>query len=323
MSVRKINWGIIGCGDVAEIKSGPAFQKVENSFLINVMRRNEEKVKDFAKRHRVANWTTNASELINDKYVNAIYIATPPSSHLEYALEALKAGKDVYLEKPMVLNSNEATVLSEAVIDGNNKVTIAHYRRSLPIFLKVKELLLSNCIGIISSAKITIAQSKKGNIIAKTNVNWRIDPTISGGGYFHDIAPHQLDLMYYYFGDIASIKSIDLEKNKASNEIVKGVIQFKNGVQFIGIWDFNAISDTDNCTITGEKGSISFSFYGEEISVSIDGNVKTYQFSNPKHVQQPMIERTVDYFLGNNTNPCSVEEAAIVTKIMDVFCGKK
>jgi hypothetical protein len=63
--------------------------------------------------------------------------------------------------------------------------------------------------------------------------------------------------------------------------------------------------------------------YGEEISVSIDGNVKTYQFSNPKHVQQPMIERTVDYFLGNNTNPCSVEEAAIVTKIMDVFCGKK
>ncbi|WP_299059591.1 Gfo/Idh/MocA family oxidoreductase [uncultured Polaribacter sp.] len=321
MSKKNINWGIIGCGDVAEIKSGPAFYKVENSSLINVMRRNEEKVKDFAKRHKVANWTTNVSELINDKNVNAIYIATPPSSHLEYALQALKAGKDVYLEKPMVLNSKEAKVLSEAVVKGNNKVTIAHYRRSLPVFFKVKELLLLNTIGKVTSAKITIAQSKKANIIAKTDVNWRIDPAISGGGYFHDIAPHQLDLMYYYFGDIASIKSIDLEKNKVSNEVVKGEIQFKNGVQFNGSWDFNAAEDADNCTIIGEKGSISFSFYGEKVIVKVDESVKTYQFSNPKHVQQAMIEKTVGYFLGNNENPCTVNEAVIVTKIMDVFCG--
>lgn len=321
MTVENINWGIIGCGDVAEIKSGPAFQKVENSSLINVMRRNEEKVKDFAKRHKVPNWTTNSSEIISDSNINAVYIATPPSSHLMYALQALKADKFVYLEKPMVLNSKEANVLSNAVKECNGKVTVAHYRRRLPNFVAVKEFLDSKIIGKILSAEININQTKNASLIAVTDVNWRLDPEISGGGYFHDIAPHQIDLMYHYFGDIEKIKGIDIENYKDSNDIVKGEIKFKNGVQFKGVWDFNALEDTDNCTIYGENGKISFSFYGEEVEVSVKDNKKLYKYSNPKHVQQPMIAETVGYFLGKNSNPCNVEEAEVVTKIMDVFCG--
>lgn len=321
--MQTITWGIIGCGDVAELKSGPAFQKIENSSLVFVMRRNEEKVKDYAKRHYVSNWTTNAAELIESELINSVYIATPPSSHLQYALQAIEAGKNVYIEKPMVLNSKETKILAEAVKNGKVKVTVAHYRRRLPLFLNVKELLEADIIGEVYLVEINIAQSGNANLIAKTDLNWRTNPEISGGGYFHDIAPHQIDLMCYYFGEIHSISGIDVDENKLSQDVVKGEVQFKNGVQFKGSWDFDASEDIDNCTIYGEKGTISFSFYGEELIVSGLKAKESYQFSNPEHVQQPMIEETVDYFLENNLNPCSVEEAAIVTEIMDVFCGMK
>ncbi|XCF05485.1 Gfo/Idh/MocA family oxidoreductase [Tamlana crocina] len=321
MTIRNINWGIIGCGDVAEIKSGPAFQKVQNSSLISVMRRNEEKVKDFAARHHVPNYTTSASELINDKKVNAVYIATPPSSHLNYTKQAIQAGKNVYLEKPMVLNSKEADELLGIVNQSNVKVTVAHYRRNLPLFIKVKELLEANAIGKVSSAEIDIAQSQNANLIAKTDENWRINPEVSGGGYFHDIAPHQIDLMYHYFGEVAKINKGYIDNNISTGDVVRGELAFKNGVHFKGSWDFAASKDRDRCIITGEKGTISFSFYSDEISVETSDKTETFKFESPKHVQQPMIEKVVGYFLGENENPCSVEEAAVVTKIMDTFCG--
>lgn len=321
MNSSIINWGIIGCGDVTEVKSGPAFQKIKGSSLVAVMRRNEEKVKDFAKRHQVPNYTTSASELINDDNVNAIYIATPPSSHLDYTLQVIQAGKNVYLEKPMVLNSNEAKVLLNALNKSDTKVTVAHYRRNLPLFIKVKELLDTKKIGKVVLAEIDIAQSQNANLIAKTDKNWRLNPEISGGGYFHDIAPHQIDLMYYYFGDIDKVKKVAVPESSSPNDVVKGEIDFKNGVQFKGSWNFVASEDIDRCTIIGEKGAITFSFYSDEIRVETTNKTETFNFENPKHVQQPMIEKVVGYFLDQNENPCSVEEATVVTKVMDVFCG--
>ncbi|WP_242204058.1 Gfo/Idh/MocA family protein [Aestuariivivens insulae] len=319
--MNTVNWGIIGCGNVAEVKSGPAFQKVKHSALICVMRRNEEKVKDFAKRHNVPNYTTSVSKLVNDERVNAIYIATPPSSHLHYTLQAIQAGKSVYLEKPMVLHSKEAHILLKALNKSNVKVTVAHYRRNLPLFTEVKSLLGANVIGKVASAEIEIAQSQSANLIAKTDENWRLDPEISGGGYFHDIAPHQIDLMCYYFGDVAKIKINAIHDSMSPSDMVSGEVEFENGVQFKGSWNFAASEDSDRCTITGEKGTITFSFYSDEIRVETTEKRETFKFQNPKHVQQPMIEQVVGYFLGENENPCSVEEAAVVTEIMDAFCG--
>ncbi|MWW23159.1 Gfo/Idh/MocA family protein [Algibacter lectus] len=323
MENKKINWGIIGCGDVTEVKSGPAFQKVKNSCLIGVMRRQEAKVIDFAKRHGVAYWTTNATELIENKEVNAVYVATPPSSHLKYALQAIKAGKHVYLEKPMVLNTHEAEVLLSAVKKNIAKVTVAHYRRELPVFKKVKTLLDSNSIGKVASVKIVIKQKDNTSLIAKTEDNWRLNQEISGGGYFHDIAPHQIDLMCHYFGEVEIIKKGFQDVAQYSKQNVAGEMIFKNGVKFTGLWNFNASEDMDSCIIHGEKGRIVFSFYNDTISLSVCGKTEIYKYDTPEHVQQPMIDKTVHYFLSNSLNPCSVCEAAVVTQIMDVFCGIK
>ena len=120
--MQKINWGIIGCGDVTEIKSGPAFNKVPNSSLVAVMRRDAAKAADYAERHEIANWYNDAAKLINDPKVNAIYIATPPDSHEAYALAAMNAGKPVYVEKPMALNYAAAKNMAAVAVEKKNKI---------------------------------------------------------------------------------------------------------------------------------------------------------------------------------------------------------
>ena len=267
--MNTINWGIIGCGDVAEIKSGPAFQKVKNSKLIAVMRRNAEKAEDFAKRHQVPFWYDSVDELLKNTAINAVYIATPPSTHLEIIKKCLLAKKFVYLEKPMTLNFSEAKELDK-IVSEKDKVVIAHYRRKLPTFEKVKELIDADAIGKVLLADLQIFQSKNNNVIAKTETNWRLNPEISGGGYFYDIAPHQIDLMYYYFGEIENAKGFSTAlANNDVNDIVNGIIEFKNGVKFRGIWNFNSSDKEvkDECIIYGEKGTLTFSFYGENIFI--------------------------------------------------------
>ena len=101
MTSNTIRWGIIGCGDVCEVKSGPGFQKAANSALVAVMRRDGGKAADYAKRHGVPRWYDDAEALIGDPEVDAVYVATPPGSHLEYALRVAAAGKPCYVEKPM------------------------------------------------------------------------------------------------------------------------------------------------------------------------------------------------------------------------------
>src|SRR5438034_10014477 len=99
-----IRWGMIGCGDVTEIKSGPGFQKAHGSKLVAVMRRNGALAADYAKRHGVPRWYDDAKALVNDPEVDVVYVATPPGAHVEGALLAAAAGKPAYVEKPMARN---------------------------------------------------------------------------------------------------------------------------------------------------------------------------------------------------------------------------
>src|SRR5687767_13456988 len=111
---RTIRWGIIGCGDVCEVKSGPGFQKADNSTLVAVMRRDGDKARDFAVRHGVPKWYDDAQKLIDDPEVDAVYGATPPSSHEEYAVRVALSGKPVYVEKPMACTHQQCLRMIEA-----------------------------------------------------------------------------------------------------------------------------------------------------------------------------------------------------------------
>lgn len=321
-----IKWGIIGCGDVAEVKSGPAFQKTALSELVAVMRRNGAKAKDFAERHGVDHWYDDAAELLLNPEVNAVYIATPPSSHVEYALRSIEAGKNIYLEKPLARSLAEGRQIADALKGKPVKLTVAHYRRQMPVFQKVKELLDSNAIGQVRLVDIRILQAANSDIIADTELNWRLDPKVSGGGYFWDLAPHQIDLLLSWFGQPVRMTGFSANQQGVyqADDIVQGMIEFPNKVQFRGVWAFNvAESDQlDRCTIYGSQGSIAFSFYGDRVILQTPENTEEFPFPGLPHVQQPLIEATVRYFRGGGENPCPIEDALRGMEIMEALVGK-
>src|SRR5947207_11348826 len=178
--MKQINWGIIGCGDVTEIKSGPAFNKIKNSTLVAVMRRNAEKAKDYARRHHVPKWYADAASLINDPDVNAIYIATPPSSHEEYTLAVLQAGKPVYVEKPMSVNAASAINIANAAIEKNIKLSVAHYRRMQPLYQKIKQLITEKTIGDLRFASLELyKKSPTQEYLTAQHTGWREDAEIA------------------------------------------------------------------------------------------------------------------------------------------------
>jgi predicted dehydrogenase len=317
----EIKWGIIGCGDVTEKKSGPAFNKVEHSSLIAVMRRDGAKAKDYAMRHGVPKWYDDANQLIDDPEVNAIYIATPPLQHEDYTLRALAAGKPVYVEKPMTLNAASAIRMKEAAEKYMVKLSVAHYRRAQPMFLKIKSLLDEKVIGTVKLVQLQMLQPESSNLIADSDTNWRLKPAISGGGLFHDLAPHQLDLMIYFFGE--TIKSSGISLNQSNpygvDDMVTGHILFKSGVVFNGVWCFSVAEHLDICEIIGTEGKISFPVFGHTVTISKNGDEEEFIFDALPHVQQPMIEEVVKYFLGKAKNPCTADQAIQSMQLMDSF----
>lgn len=322
--MKVIKWGIIGCGDVTEVKSGPAFQLVENSELIAVMRRNGDLAKDYAERHNVAKWYDNAEELINDPEINAVYVATPPSSHSEYTIAAAKAGKPVYVEKPMAMSYEDAERMVEICEQNNVPLFIAYYRRALPRFLNVKELLDNGMIGDIKFVNIRYYEKLREDDI-DGNFNWRTDPNIAGCGYFCDLGSHIIDLVQYLIGDIteASGHASNMNKLYQAEDIVSGEFLFDTGAHGIGVWSFNASENRDEVEIVGSKGKIVYStFMNNPIVLNRNGNKEEFNIPHPKHIQQYLIESIVKDLRGKDKCPSTGKTAIKTAWVMDRLLGR-
>ncbi|MBQ4056399.1 MAG: Gfo/Idh/MocA family oxidoreductase, partial [Bacteroidaceae bacterium] len=202
IKLDKVKWGFIGCGEVTEKKSGPAFSMIKNSEVVAVMSRNAEKAESYAKRNHIPRWYTDAQLLIGDEDVNAIYIATPPSSHATFAIMAMKAGKPVYIEKPMAASYEDCARINRISKETGIPCFVAYYRRYLPYFQKVRDMVQQGVIGNVINVQLRFAQPPRNLDYNNKNLPWRVQPDISGGGYFYDLAPHQLDLLQEMFGCI-------------------------------------------------------------------------------------------------------------------------
>ena len=211
--MQTIRWGMIGCGAVTEQKSGPAFQKILGSSLVAVMGRNKEHVADYAKRHGVPRWYDDATRLIQDPEVDAIYIATPPNAHLDYTLRAARVGKPVYVEKPMGFSFEHSRQMVAFCKENGVPLFSAYYRRALPKFIQIKKMLAEGTIGAVCAVTVLLYQRPIEDDL--NGSSWRVKPEIAGGGRFHDVGCHTLDLLDWYFGPIVEAKGI---AGRQSNE---------------------------------------------------------------------------------------------------------
>jgi len=312
---------MIGCGSVTEVKSGPAFNKVSGSRLLAVMRRNRDLAEDYAKRHKVPKVYSDAYELINDKEINAVYVATPPGSHAEYAIAAIKAGKPVYIEKPMALNYAECEKINNESNKYGVPVFVAYYRRALPGFLKVKEMIEKGAIGKVLFFQLQLFKPASDDEKAG-RLPWRVDPAVSGGGHFFDLASHQLDYFDYLFGPVRNVKSV-VRNNGGfykAEDFVTAELEYDNGITGTGTWCFNVSKDSyrDVIEFIGDKGSLKFSTFSfEDIVLTNAAGPKVMINERPDHVQYFLIDKIVRALEGKGTSPSTGISAARTSKVMD------
>lgn len=319
---KQINWGIIGCGNVTEKKSGPAFNKVDESKLQVVMRRNVRLVQEYAKRHHVPQYTTNAEAIFNNPEINAVYVATPPGNHAEYAIKAMQAGKTVYVEKPMAATYAQCQEMLKVSKQTGVPIYVAYYRRSLPGFLKAKELVAEGRIG--TPVYVNIRLVRPANDYEKNSdlPIWRLQKELSGGGIFFDLASHQLDYLDYLFGPIKQAKGIAVNRGGFYDveDTVSASFVHENGVVGNGIWSFvtDESAREDVLEIIGTKGKIVMSSFAHTpVHMYVDGKDYEYPYLNPENIQYNLIRQVVHSMQGRGSCASTGESAARTNKVLE------
>ena len=325
--MKRIKWGFIGCGEVTEKKSGPAFSDVPGSSVEAVMSRNADKARGYAERHHIRKWYTDAQELIDDPDVNAVYIATPPSSHATFAIMAMKAGKPVYVEKPLAASYEDCARVNRISEETGIPCFVAYYRRYLPYFQKVKNLVDTGTIGDVLNVQIRFAVPPRDLDYNSSNLPWRLQPDIAGGGYFYDLAPHQLDFLQHVFGVIVEARGITANRKMLykAEDTVDAVFEFENGIPGSGSWCFVAHESAkeDRIELVGDKGKISFSVFNyDPISLYTTEGMQHITVPNPPYVQYPLIKNVIEHLQGISVCTCTSVSATPVNWAMDRILGK-
>jgi predicted dehydrogenase len=299
-----VRWGIIGCGDVTEVKSGPALQLAQGSELLAVTRRDRAKAEDYARRHGVPRVHDRAAALIADRDVDAVYVATPPSSHLELALAVAAAGKPCLVEKPMAMNHGECVRMVDAFARRGVPLWVAYYRRALPRFLEVRERLAAGAVGTLTSVHVQITDRLAAG---ETLGNWRFDPAVAGAGLFLDLASHCFDLLDFLVGPIADASGFPLNSAGAypAEDVTATAFVFRQPIAGTAIFNFNADVKSDTITFTGSGGSLTTPVFRDEPP------------RNPPHVHQPLVQTIVDELEGRGRCPSTGESGARTSWVMD------
>ncbi len=307
-----IRWGMIGCGAVTEIKSGPAFQRTTGSALTAVASRNYLAAKDYARRHGIPRTYENVDELISSDELDAIYIATPPNSHEALALKVAQAGKACCVEKPMALDYEECMRMVSAFAAKGLPLFVSYYRRSLPRFIEVKSWLQQGLIGQIRETRWHLLRPPASQDVAR-NENWRTNPDIAPGGYFFDLACHGIDLLQFLLGDIEIAHGIAVNQQGLykAPDAVCATWRFSSGALGCGSWNFGAAYRQDEMQIIGSNGSITFSVFDEEpINLHVDGDERSMYIENPANVQLNHVENIIRHLRGGVAHPSQGFEAA-------------
>ena len=314
---------MIGCGDVAEVKSGPALQKAEGSALAAVMRRDRAKADDYARRHNVPRVHTRADDLIDDAEVDAVYIATPPSSHCDLALKVAAAGKPCLVEKPMAMNHAECLRMVEAFRGAQRPLWVAYYRRALPRFLKVRELLRAGAIGRLTSIHVKVTDPLATGDAAKA---WRFNTDIAGAGLFLDLASHYFDIIDFVAGPITDAAGFALNTGGSyeAEDVTATAFHIGGKVAGTGVWNFNAPVSADSIVFTGSDGEIATAVRADEdVVVTRGGQPNLYRFRNPPHVHQPLIQTIVDELRGRgkceSTGESGARSAWVTDLCLDIY----
>ena len=321
--MKTIRWGMIGCGDVTEKKSGPGFAKAAHSELVAVMRRNGALAADYARRHGVPRWHDDADAILRADDIDAVYIATLTDTHCEYTLRCAAAGKPVYVEKPMAMNHAECLDMTAACRAAGVPLWVGYYRRALPRFLAVRDLIAKGAVGEIRTViSRHFQRPPPGDQFAGGAVPWRVNPDLSGGGFFFEGACHTFDFLDFMFGPIVEVRAFAGNQAAAyrPEDIVSATYRFTSGAFGSGTWCYTADFDEEYNEIVGDRGRIRFSTTAPvPIRIYRGDAVEEIPAADPDHVHQPLIQTIVDELNGSGRCPSTGDSAARTARVMETI----
>jgi len=278
------------------------------------MRRNRDLAADYARRHGVPRWYDRAEQLIADPEVDAVYIATPPDSHLSYALQVAAAGKPAYVEKPMARSAAECDRMVTAFQKREVPLYVAYYRRGLPRFCQVKEWITAGTIGRITGVDYHFASSAH-----RSDAGWRTNVTSAGAGLFLDLGSHALDLLDFFLGPLEHVQGRAVNRATPQDAEDSVALHFSaGGVLGAATWNFASGVARDICRITGTEGCIEYStFDNVPLRLTTEKGTESVEIAHPTHVQQPLIQQVVDDLLGRAQCPSTGISARRTSLVMD------
>ncbi|RAV30491.1 Gfo/Idh/MocA family protein [Sinomicrobium soli] len=318
-----VRWGIIGCGNVTEKKSGPAYQKTAGFEVAAVMRRDQDKARDYAKRHGIRKYYTDADALIRDEEIDAVYIATPPDTHKYYALKTAQAGKPCCIEKPMAPSYADCLDIQQAFENAGIPLFVAYYRRSLPRFTQVKDWLHSDQIGTVRHISWHLAKPATSRDLSG-EYNWRTDPEIAPGGYFDDLASHGLDLFTFLLGEVRDVYGISVNQQGlyGAKDAMTACWLHDSGITGSGSWNFGSHSREDRVEIFGSRGKITFSVFEEApVVLAREEDTRECFINNPENIQLYHVQNIKKHLDGKGIHPSTGTTAMHTAWIMDKILG--
>ena len=313
--MAELRWGIIGTGDVAERKGGPALYLAERSQLTGVTNRNLDKAQSFATRHGDPQVFQSVAEMLASEQIDAVYIATPPDSHCELTLQCANAGKHILCEKPMAFSPADCDKMVDVCQRNNVSLAVAYYRRYFPVVEKIKALLDAGAVG----QPLRVSTTTVSQFSSDAPQPWRLNKAIGGGGFLMDVGTHRFDLMGYLFGRPTAVKAIvGTQKLNASVEDAGSVcMEFDNAVQATASFQWNCPVARDTLEVIGTDGILWTDSLSDEGRLSLQTRTQTEHWELPATapVHLRLVQRFVDHLIDGSPNPLDGDSGSIATEI--------
>jgi len=319
--MKNLNWGIIGCGDVVEKKSGPAILAAGGSRIVAVMRRDAAKARPFADAHGIALCTDDADAVIRHPEVDIVYVATPPVHHRAYVLAAAAAGKHVLVEKPMGLHAGEDREMIAACEAASVELFVAYYRRFHPHVEKMRQLIAEGVVGEPRLAAIDYAQPPAPD--TAWGGGWRVQPEVSGGGLFVDVVSHRIDAMISLLGAPVEVRGIARTAAGGVEDVVSLTIWFESGALCAVTGDFATGRSADRFMVAGTRGVIEAErLDAHAFTIRVGGRAESFTFDRFPAPHLGLIRHIERVLAGQEANASSGRDGRWTDRVLDEALGR-
>lgn len=315
--MKKLTWGLIGCGDIARKRVAPALRDLDNCDFLGVSREREELAEGFAKEFGAKRWYGTWPDLLKDEEIDAVYIATPVHLHAQQTIAAAEAGKHVLCEKPMAINVSECDRMIAACHAHQVKLGVAYYRHFYPVVGRIKEIIQSGEIGEPVLTQINAFESF--NPQADHPRHWLLETDRSGGGPMFDFGCHRIEVLTNIFGAISKVSALTANVlfDREVEDTAMALFQFERGT--CGVLSVtHAAQPQDTLDVFGSNGSIHVPVLNEgTMRVTSAAGERVEAHSPDVNLHAPLIADFVDAVISDRQPAVSGETGRMVGIIED------